>query len=567
MSKKVFLRGVLTIVKYAITLALGYLGGSSDLSGLINQLLLGMEILSCEHPKRVYNKYIDDYIWVPCGHCKICKNHKSAKYTALLERERQQHLFSFFVTLTYADDYLPMLSYGDFQQRVVSDDVNGVLVTNRERDNFSIPYYDFFPASEKDNYTKADIDYFTDMINGFGGIPYVSKTDIQLFCKRLNKNIHDKLTHSYKNFRYWIVSEYGSTTFRPHYHGIFFVDNQGLADQFTNFISEAWSIDGKPIGITDCQPVESSACGYVSQYVNKSSDLPYVYENRKIRSFVLCSRNPFIGTLSQCPEDDKEIIDNCSFTKPCRGTSDTGQLINVPLEQSYQNRILPKCPCYSSVSDNVRIELYRFSERCSGGFQDFVNYIFDICTSTHIKTELFTYIRLKLQFTDFSNIVMKHSPMAAFTKSSLNWIRRLFYFCRRVARQACQYGYSISEYTNKIIAYYDGKQAFLLSRMLDWQQSNLTHEDDWLVMYPEYLFSMGSNIKECIELTDNKLAKIQIDDSRSTYIKKTRTHFKNAYLDSLALKDSALYLFNILKKYFYAKECHEIIEAVATQGS
>ena len=36
MSKKVLLRGVLTIVKYAITLALGYLGGSADISGLIN---------------------------------------------------------------------------------------------------------------------------------------------------------------------------------------------------------------------------------------------------------------------------------------------------------------------------------------------------------------------------------------------------------------------------------------------------------------------------------------------------------------------------------------------------
>ena len=36
MSKKVLLRGVLTIVKYAITLALGYLGGSTDISSLIN---------------------------------------------------------------------------------------------------------------------------------------------------------------------------------------------------------------------------------------------------------------------------------------------------------------------------------------------------------------------------------------------------------------------------------------------------------------------------------------------------------------------------------------------------
>lgn len=36
MSKKVFLRGVLTVLKYAITLVLGYLGGSTDLTGLIN---------------------------------------------------------------------------------------------------------------------------------------------------------------------------------------------------------------------------------------------------------------------------------------------------------------------------------------------------------------------------------------------------------------------------------------------------------------------------------------------------------------------------------------------------
>lgn len=507
---------------------------------------------------------MNEYIWVPCGHCKICKNHRSAKYTSLLERERQQHLFSFFVTLTYSDENLPMLSYGDFQQRVVSDDVNGLLVTNRERDDFSIPYYDLFPASDSDNITQADRDYFSDMIAGYGGLPYVSKTDCQLFCKRLNKNIHDKLTYKFKNFRYWIVSEYGATTFRPHYHGIFFVDNEELAGKFADFISEAWSIDGKPIGITDCQPVESTACGYVSQYVNKLSDLPYVYTYRKISSFILCSRNPFIGAWSQCPENDKKIIDNRTYQIPVGREKDTGQLINVPLQQSYQNRILPKCPCYSSVSDYVRIELYRFSERCTGSFKDFVNYIFDICTSTHIKTELFTYLRLKLQFTDFSNIVMKHSAMAAFTKSSLNWIRRLFYFCRRVARQACQYGYSLSEYTAKIISYYDGKEAFLLNRMLDWQQSNLQNEDDWMVMYPEFLFECGSNTKECIEMTDNKMAKMQIDDSNSKYKNNTSTHFKNAYLDSLALKDSALYLFNILKKYFYAKKCHEIIEAVAS---
>ena len=30
MSKKTFIKGVLTVIKYAVTLALGYLGGSED---------------------------------------------------------------------------------------------------------------------------------------------------------------------------------------------------------------------------------------------------------------------------------------------------------------------------------------------------------------------------------------------------------------------------------------------------------------------------------------------------------------------------------------------------------
>ena len=73
-----------------------------------------MHLLSCEHPQRVYNKYSQEYVWVPCGKCNICKNRRAAHYTELLERERSQHLFTFFVTLTYSDEHLPMLSFGDF---------------------------------------------------------------------------------------------------------------------------------------------------------------------------------------------------------------------------------------------------------------------------------------------------------------------------------------------------------------------------------------------------------------------------------------------------------------------
>lgn len=94
-------------------------------------------------------------IYVPCGKCLACRVNRTRQWTKRLLDEQIYSTSSYFVTLTYDDEHLPRNDSGD-------------------------------------------------------GI--VCKRDIQLFLKRLRKRDGNN------NIRYFICSEYGPQTFRPHYH-------------------------------------------------------------------------------------------------------------------------------------------------------------------------------------------------------------------------------------------------------------------------------------------------------------------------------------------------------------
>lgn len=51
--------------------------------------------------------YVDQAMAVPCGRCIGCKLERSRQWAVRLLHERTQHEFSCFITLTYADRYLP----------------------------------------------------------------------------------------------------------------------------------------------------------------------------------------------------------------------------------------------------------------------------------------------------------------------------------------------------------------------------------------------------------------------------------------------------------------------------
>ena len=158
---------------------------------------------------------------VPCGKCAACLVNKRKEWTFRLNEELKISSSSFFITLTYDDEHLP---YNE------------------------------------------------------NGIPTFNKRDVQLFLKRLRKRTKQKIS-------YYIVSEYGERTFRPHYHGfIFNLDaNQQKA---TELIYQSWQQGNVKIGTT-----QSASIAYVTKYVINRNSIKGLD-----KPFALISKRPAIGS-------------------------------------------------------------------------------------------------------------------------------------------------------------------------------------------------------------------------------------------------------------------------------
>lgn len=121
------------------------------------------------------------------------------------------------------------------------------------------------------------------------GWPTLSKKDVQKFLKRLRK--HTKT-------RYYIVGEYGSETFRAHYHGIFFnlpefirmvVDGEKKVVTTADLLLRTWGNGHIMVG-----DVNPKSINYVTKYVFKKKDEEY--DNKELeKPFSLISLRPAIG--------------------------------------------------------------------------------------------------------------------------------------------------------------------------------------------------------------------------------------------------------------------------------
>lgn len=127
--------------------------------------------------------------------------------------------------------------------------------------------------------------------------PTLKYTDIQSFLKRLRASIDYKI-------RFFCVGEYGSTTYRPHYHIIFF----GLKQEDYPLVNKYW---GK--GIVDCKVANNGAFKYVSGYVNKKFDKKQQFWQDSEPEFVRTSQGlgkRFCESLSESFISNKLIHNN-----------------------------------------------------------------------------------------------------------------------------------------------------------------------------------------------------------------------------------------------------------------
>lgn len=91
----------------------------------------------------------------------------------------------------------------------------------------------------------------------------VNKRDVQLFHKRLRKHFPSG------DLRFYVVSEYGDHTFRPHYHGLYFFKSEYEISKVYDIFAESWKN-----GFIKFGEVEEGSIVYCTKYCLKHSTTP-----------------------------------------------------------------------------------------------------------------------------------------------------------------------------------------------------------------------------------------------------------------------------------------------------
>ncbi len=200
---------------------------------------------------------------IPCGQCIGCRLEYSRQWANRCMLELQYHDSAYFATFTYDDDHVPRTSYGDPE--------TGEAI----------------PALTLD------------------------KRDFQLLMKRIRKRFpNDKI-------RFFMSGEYGSKTYRPHYHAILFglhlsdltvyktVKEGGMYYTYYNSpsLQACW-----PKGYVVVGEVTWESCAYTARYVMKKlkgAEAKFYEVHNIVPEFTLMSRRP--GIARQYFDDHPEL--------------------------------------------------------------------------------------------------------------------------------------------------------------------------------------------------------------------------------------------------------------------
>lgn len=208
----------------------------------------------------------------PCGKCVACRKRWSKDWIVRLNEERNYSVSCHFFTLTYNDYFVPCVE----------------------------PYeYDVYDHN-KDHVCKATASFTPD----YPSVLVVRKKDVQLMLKRMRK-YYDKQGIK---FRYFIISEYGPKTYRPHYHGIIFFDKYVGEVIFHDSLFNCWCCpDSKmSIGNIETSLITAGRIQYVAKYATTLTQLPEHLQVKEYKPFMLSSRRGG-GIGSQYAYDEKNI--------------------------------------------------------------------------------------------------------------------------------------------------------------------------------------------------------------------------------------------------------------------
>lgn len=233
--------------------------------------------MKCESPFYVDTANTASYngrsrmVPVRCGRCEACVKTEVSQWSFRLLQEAKLFVDHHFVTLTYSPEFVPL--------------------------------------------TKS-------------GLPTVDPEHLSIFLKRLRER-----NRKYGNIRFFAVSEYGSRSYRPHYHSIIY----GCRD--VSLYSACWSFGYVHVG----HSVTDGAIPYTLKYLNKKGLVPAFEGDDRVPEFRRMSRA--LGANFLTPQLERWILEDPKNRAYCRFPS--GHLVSLP--RFYQKRLIQKYNLYSGI--------------------------------------------------------------------------------------------------------------------------------------------------------------------------------------------------------------------------
>ena len=329
---------------------------------MINQDVVDKYLNSeCLHPVRILNKYTNEVLYVPCGHCYSCVKNKANRDTSLAINMASHFRYCYFVFLSYTDEFLPYMEMYKSTSSGLCNDTNNMyyfrpidrnMRIHRDRgadrvindEEFTIAH-SMTPAEYQDIVVKSHGRYdfsrkcvvYPSFPECDNRIPYCNVSDAQLFFKRLRFHINKKYN---EKICYYIVCEYGPRTYRPHWHLLLFFNSPQLTETISQYVSESWSY-----GATSCELSRGSSASYVASYVNSSVCLPSLYvQHKEIRPRSAHSKGFSVNNVFPKEAQVYEIEKMSNILLNGESISLHGQTKRIFPSRAYKHTVFPRFP-------------------------------------------------------------------------------------------------------------------------------------------------------------------------------------------------------------------------------
>lgn len=279
----------------------------------------------------------------------------------------------FFVTLTYNRDSSPYIKFSDLEKKTEYLPIYRDVKLVRSFGSSHLEKITNIIDYELVDYANLDLNKLKPLKHRKHNIGVTYYKDQQDFFKRLKSNL--KRLYNYNGyFKYFVCSEYGESTLRPHFHALLFFD-KGNEDAFRDSILKSWPYADKNRMLRGIE-IPTDATAYVSSYVNSPADFPlFLSDNFPAKH----SFSKYLGTNLDSFSLPKiiqkiRVRDLRYSTTVMRGN--VREVINLPLPSYVINRYFPKFKGFSRLTRSEVLDVLHYPCRLSE-YKDIMDYTDD----------------------------------------------------------------------------------------------------------------------------------------------------------------------------------------------